>query len=99
LLRGRPGEPYNIGTDGPETTMRELALAIAAQARESFSVDVAVRHEPSTEAAYLTDNPQRRGPDIGKARGELGYAPSVGLTDGLRRTLTWYLGHPEGTDQ
>jgi nucleoside-diphosphate-sugar epimerase len=28
--------------------------------------------------------------DIGRARAELGYAPHVGLRDGIRRTLTWY---------
>jgi nucleoside-diphosphate-sugar epimerase len=27
---------------------------------------------------------------IDRARGELGYAPVVGLRDGIRRTLTWY---------
>jgi len=28
--------------------------------------------------------------DIGRARGELGYAPQVNLDDGIRRTLAWY---------
>lgn len=28
--------------------------------------------------------------DIGRARQELGYAPAVGLRDGVRRTLAWY---------
>ncbi len=28
--------------------------------------------------------------DIARARHELGYAPAVGLTDGIRRTLEWY---------
>jgi dihydroflavonol-4-reductase len=28
--------------------------------------------------------------DIGRARNELGYAPAVGLRDGVRRTLAWY---------
>lgn len=28
--------------------------------------------------------------DISRARRELGYAPQVGLADGIRRTLTWY---------
>ena len=39
---------------------------------------------------YLIDNPQRRCPDIGKARRELGFEPAVALDDGLRRTLRWY---------
>ncbi len=28
--------------------------------------------------------------DISRARRELGYAPKVGLRDGIRRTLEWY---------
>jgi nucleoside-diphosphate-sugar epimerase len=31
--------------------------------------------------------------DITRARHELGYAPQVGLTDGITRTLDWYRGH------
>jgi len=28
--------------------------------------------------------------DISRARAELGYAPRVGLDEGIRRTLAWY---------
>jgi len=28
--------------------------------------------------------------DISRARAELGYAPTVGLREGIRRTLEWY---------
>jgi dihydroflavonol-4-reductase len=31
--------------------------------------------------------------DIGRARAELGYAPQVGLRDGIQRTLAWYREH------
>jgi dihydroflavonol-4-reductase len=31
--------------------------------------------------------------DISRARAELGYAPAVGLKDGIRRTLDWYREH------
>ncbi len=31
--------------------------------------------------------------DIARARAELGFAPSVGLHDGIRRTLAWYREH------
>jgi nucleoside-diphosphate-sugar epimerase len=30
--------------------------------------------------------------DIARARAELGYAPKVGLDEGIRRTLAWYRG-------
>jgi nucleoside-diphosphate-sugar epimerase len=28
--------------------------------------------------------------DISRARAEIGYAPEVGLREGIRRTLAWY---------
>src|SRR5262249_30027553 len=31
--------------------------------------------------------------DISRARNEIGYAPAVGLTDGIKRTLDWYRDH------
>jgi nucleoside-diphosphate-sugar epimerase len=31
--------------------------------------------------------------DIGRARTEIGYAPRVGLQEGIRRTLDWYRDH------
>jgi dihydroflavonol-4-reductase len=31
--------------------------------------------------------------DIGRARREIGYAPSIGLRDGITRTLEWYRAH------
>lgn len=99
LLRGGPGEPYNIGIDSPEITMRELAEATARLSGELTGVRPRVTHRASHEAVYLVDNPNRRCPDITKARAELGYEPKVSLDDGLRRTLRWYAGNPGGTEQ
>jgi dTDP-glucose 4,6-dehydratase/UDP-glucuronate decarboxylase len=98
LLKGGDGEPYNVGIDGPEISMLELATAIAHVTRELTGRQLAVTHQPSPESAYLVDNPNRRCPDIGKLRA-LGYRPRVGLEEGLRRTLQWYAGNPGGTEQ
>ncbi len=93
LTRGRPGEPYNIGTDRPEISMRELAELAASTAAELFGYDGRVVHAESEDAAYLVDNPNRRCPVIDKARSELGYEPAVPLDEGLRRALVWYAGN------
>lgn len=90
LVRGRPGEPYNIGVERPEISMLELAERIVELARELFRYGGRVIRQASTEQEYLVDNPTRRCPDITKARTELGYDPSVGLDEGLRRSLVWY---------
>jgi UDP-glucuronate decarboxylase len=98
LVRGRPGEPYNIGIEKPEISMAELAQKITDAAADLFGYGGHVVHRANTEADYLVDNPNRRCPDIGKARAELGYEPSVSIDEGLRRTLTWYHYHPEAED-
>ena len=36
LVRGRPGEPYNIGNEAPEISMRDLAELLAKLARKLF---------------------------------------------------------------
>jgi nucleoside-diphosphate-sugar epimerase len=90
LVRGRPGEPYNIGVERPEISMVELAEQIVALARELFAYPGTVVRQASREADYLVDNPTRRCPVITRARTELGYDPSIGLEEGLRRSLVWY---------
>jgi UDP-glucuronate decarboxylase len=97
LLRGGDGEPYNVGTEQPEITMAELAEALVRNGKELFSAALHVVRRTSQEQVYLVDNPSRRCPDIGKARRELGYEPVVGLEEGLRRTLVWYAGNPDGS--
>lgn len=86
LLSSHTGEPFNIGTSSPEITIHDLAtllLRVAGSQRQ-------VKHQKSQEAEYLTDNPQRRCPDISKARSLLGFQPQVSLEEGLGRTLEWY---------
>jgi UDP-glucuronate decarboxylase len=94
LTSGRPGEPYNIGTDQPEISMRELAHRVAeiANAVTGYAGEVVMQR--SQDPDYLVDNPNRRCPVIDKARRELGYDPEVSLDDGLERALRWYLAEP-----
>lgn len=90
LVRGRPGEPYNIGVERPEISVLELAERIVNLARDLFGYRGAVIRRTSGESDYLVDNPTRRCPVITKARTELGYDPAIGLDEGLRRSLVWY---------
>jgi len=90
LVRGRPGEPYNIGVETPEISMLGLAERIACLARQLFNYGGKVVHGQSAEGDYLVDNPSRRCPVIAKARTELGYEPLTDIDEGLRRSLVWY---------
>ncbi|MGQ0646190.1 MAG: NAD-dependent epimerase/dehydratase family protein, partial [Gemmatimonadaceae bacterium] len=82
LLKGRAGEAYNIGNDH-EVSIRHVADLVATMS------GTPVTFEPSTDPHYLTDNPQRRCPDLTKSREHLGYTPHTSLEEGLRRTLQW----------
>jgi len=83
LLKGKPGEPYNIGNSDNEISMADLA--------NMFSMVV-----PGTTAKYISypDNypagePQRRCPDLAKAERDLGYASKVDVKTGLARFVAW----------
>jgi UDP-glucuronate decarboxylase len=89
LLGGKPGESYNIGTEKPEIGMRDLAGLVM----KLTGSGARVVYRASDDRDYLTDNPQRRCPNIGKARGELGYEPRIGLEEGLGRALAYYRDH------
>jgi dTDP-glucose 4,6-dehydratase/UDP-glucuronate decarboxylase len=89
LVRGRPGEPYNIGADAPEISMRELAETFRGVAARITGYRGDVKLSRSSDPAYLTDNPQRRCPDISKARAELGFTPEYSLERGLENYLQW----------
>jgi len=90
LARGRNSEAYNIGTEKPEISMKDLALKMARIGRQEFGYKGKVITKLNKDKNYLTDNPQRRCPKIQKARRELGYNPEITLEEGLRRVMIWY---------
>lgn len=90
LLLGKNGEPYNIGTEFPEISMRALADLVVETASDLFDYKGKVVMQTNADSEYLTDNPNRRCPVIAKAQEKLGYQPGIDLQTGLRNTLIWY---------
>jgi UDP-glucuronate decarboxylase len=90
LVRGQDGEAYNIGIDGPETSMAQLAELVRQISRELFGYSGQVVLGHSMEADYLVDNPNRRSPVIVKARTQLGFNPRVPVDEGVYRAMVWY---------
>ncbi len=86
LLSSCDGEAFNIGTENPEISMRDLASIIRDITGANASIEFAESHDTN----YLQDNPNRRCPNIKKAQAMLGYAPQVSLEDGLTRTFHYY---------
>jgi nucleoside-diphosphate-sugar epimerase len=90
LVRGHHGEAYNIGIDQPEISMAQLAQYVVDASSRLFGYSGKVVLGKANEADYLVDNPNRRCPNINKARTELGFDPKVLVPEGIERSLVWY---------
>lgn len=80
LLDSTEPGPINCGTEH-EMSMRELAETI---------VRLTGSHSPVTFVPRTADDPQMRRPDLTLARVKLGYEPTVGPEQGLRRTIEYF---------
>lgn len=75
-----PGVPVNLGNPG-EFTINELAAMVAEIVPSSAEV---VYH------ALPQDDPQRRRPDISRAKELLDWQPQIPLSEGLPQTAAWF---------
>jgi nucleoside-diphosphate-sugar epimerase len=90
LTHGERGDFYNIGTESPEISVNDFTLKVLNIAKSYLNYDRSIIYEISDDVNYLVDNPNRRCPDISKARQFLGYQPLVNLDEGLLNSLIWY---------
>jgi dTDP-glucose 4,6-dehydratase len=94
LERGRVGETYNIG-GWNEKTNKEIVHTVCALLDE-------LRPDPagpySRLITYVTDRPghdRRYAIDARKIERELGWRPAETFETGIRKTVQWYLYHPD----
>ncbi len=80
---------FNIGADGPELTILQLARLYQEIGRERHSYTGKISFKTHTDQEYLTDNPNRRCPDITKAKRLLQYEPQVHIKEGIQRYLQY----------
>ena len=86
LLHGRY-DFFNIGIDKPEISIARLAEIYRDAGREIFNYAGKINYAVSADKDYLTDNPQRRCPNVDKARKILGYNPTIYVEEGVARFL------------
>lgn len=84
ILKGVPGEAYNIGKSEPEISVLDMVNRIDALSSHRIAYNI-IEYPDS----YPADEPNRRAPDIRKARLQLGFEPSVRLDEGLKRFFDW----------
>ena len=82
---------YNIGIDLEETSVYEFAEYNLKIGRELFNYSGEIQFAKSVDKKYLTDNPQRRCPNIHKARNEINYNPKITLKEGITRYLSYLI--------
>ena len=87
---------FNIGIATPEISIKELADIYVNAGKEIFDYDGKVVYQKSEDKEYLTHNPERRCPDITKAKEKLHYAPSINVYEGVRRFLIFIKENSEG---
>lgn len=80
-------EAFNIGIDVPEISVRDFADIFIQNAKDVFGYEGKAVFKTSEDSEYLTDNPNRRCPNIEKAKELLNYNPEILVNDGVNRFL------------
>lgn len=78
---------FNIGIEKPEISVSQLAEIYKDAGREICGYTGEIVYAVSQDQHYLTNNPQRRCPDISKARDLLKYSPQIEVNEGVSRFL------------
>jgi len=81
LIKGRPGQAYNVGSENA-LTIAKLARLVAAQCGK---VEVKISQSPSPGKPA-----ERYVPSTAKARADLGLNAWIDITTAIRRTIAFY---------
>jgi dTDP-glucose 4,6-dehydratase len=98
LESGAPGETYNIGASSERTNM-EVVTSVCALLDE---LRPRARGSYREQIAFVQDRPghdRRYAMDAGKLVKQLGWKPAETFETGLRKTVQWYLDHPDWVAQ
>ena len=95
LEAGRPGETYNVGgwNEKPNIEIVQKVCALLDELRPKAD---GTRYD--AQITYVTDRPghdRRYAIDARKIEAELGWKPAETFETGIRKTVQWYLDHPE----
>ena len=78
---------FNIGNDMEETSVKKLTQTYIQVAKKLFNYDKKIIYSKNKEKDYLTNNPDRRSPNLVFARKEIKYNPKISIKEGVKRYL------------
>lgn len=81
---GRPGEVYNIGFGQPVANLQIIRSLLHLLDRPESLIEF-VKDRPGHDRRYALDTT--------KIQEELDWSPTVGIEEGLKRTVEWYRAH------
>jgi dTDP-glucose 4,6-dehydratase len=84
MEKGAPGEVYNVGGSN-EWTNLDVVKAILDELKQSHDLIQFVTDRPGHDRRYAID--------AHKIKRDLGWKPQISFTEGLPRTVKWYLEH------
>lgn len=86
LRQGVPGEIYNVGTNNEKTNL-EIVHTILKSLNKSERLIKFVADRPGHDLRYAIDSK--------KIKKELGWCPLTSFSEGMRKTIEWFVEHKE----
>ena len=86
MRKGRVGEVYNVGGSNELQNIDVVRRIVRAMGKNESRI------------TFVTDrkgHDMRYAIDAGKLRTELGWRPETAFSDGIQKTIRWYLDHPQ----
>lgn len=86
MRKGRVGEVYNVGGNNELQNIDVVRRIVRAMGKNESRI------------TFVTDrkgHDMRYAIDAGKLRTELGWRPETAFSDGIQKTIRWYLDHPQ----
>ena len=80
-------EIFNIGIEKPEISIKQLAEIYVKKGKKIFDFSKGYELTKPLELNYLTNNPNRRCPNIDLAKDKLSYNPTISVEEGVERFL------------
>lgn len=78
---------FNIGNDQEETSVKNLSQTYIKVGKQLYNYNKKIIYSKNKEKDYLTNNPNRRSPNLTFARKEINYNPKIKLEEGVKRYL------------